>query len=40
MNILKSMGKAIWNFFQAVGEARAQRDLMHMEAVRKHYVGR
>ena len=34
------MSNAIWNFFMAVGEARAKRDLMTMQAIHKHRLGR
>jgi hypothetical protein len=37
---IKKVGKAFWNFMLAVGEARAQRDLMHMQAIQKHKLGR
>lgn len=40
MMLLKRMGKAVWNFLLLVGEARAQRDLMHMRAIQKHKLGR
>lgn len=40
MNLLKTISKGIWNFIVAVGEARVQRDLMHMEAMRKNMLGR
>lgn len=40
MNLLKTIGNNIWNFLMAVGEARALRDTMHMEAKRKQYLGR
>ena len=40
MNLLKTIGKGVWNFLMAVGEARVQRDHMHMEAMRKNMLGR
>lgn len=40
MNLLKTLGNTLWKFFLAMGEARAQRDLMQLEAMRKYRLGR
>lgn len=40
MSVIKTIGIKIWELLEAMGRARAERDLMQMRAIRKHNLGR